>query len=204
MNYFFRGLRPILQKLLDAYYRNSKSSGEVGDADFHVDLIVHLASILRPNCYVELGVYKGETFNRVSRFANKSYAVDINPESKSYIRKESDFFSGSTEDFLRYFSSEGRKIDLLFIDADHSASSVEFEFKEFFPYVSDQGVILLHDGYPLREGHTVPEICGDGYKAIERLSQKVDGYEMVTVPFPPGLTICRKRNQQVPWQKDLV
>ena len=76
---FHRKSKPIYQYFLDKYLSLSKTSGRTGDADFHVDFIVHLASILRPKCYVELGVYECETFNRVSKFSEESYAVDINP-----------------------------------------------------------------------------------------------------------------------------
>lgn len=191
--------QPLFQKVLDFYFDISKTSGEVGDADFHVDLVVHIASILRPKCYVELGVYKGETFNRVSKFADEAFAVDINEKSSEYIKNKQSFYCGTTDSFLEYFKKSGKKIDLLFIDADHSADSVRFEFTEYFPFVTEQGVILMHDGYPLNEKHTDPKICGDGYKAINELSVASLDYEMVTVPFPPGLTICRKRKKQVPW-----
>ena len=195
---FHRKFKSIYKYFLDKYFSLSKTSGRAGDADFHVDFIVHLSSILRPKCYVELGVYQCETFNRVSKFAKESYAVDINPDAGNFINNIESFHCSTTEDFLKFFDKTGKKIDLLFIDADHSASAVEFEFTKFFKYIVDQGIILLHDGFPLDKSQTSPAICGDGFKAIDKLSRQSNqnGYEMVTIPFPPGLTVCRKREQQ--------
>jgi len=195
----FRKFKPFFQRLMDKYFYYNRTSGEVGDADFHVDLVVHLASILRPDVYVELGVHKGETFNRTRVFSKEGYAVDINESSKNYLNEKSCFYHGTSSDFLNEFMSKGKKIDLLFIDADHSAVSVREDFLGYFPLVSDNGIILLHDGYPLNENQTSASICGDGYKAIWELSNAPDGFELVTIPFSPGLTICRKRSSQVPW-----
>lgn len=193
-----RRYKPNAQSMLDLYFQSTSTSGDVGDADFHVDMIVHLASVIRPTCYVELGVYECETFNRVSRFAETSYAVDI--ESKASLHKKKGYFyNGTTMEFLDFFKVKDKKIDMLFIDADHSAASVKQEFESFFPYVSDQGLIILHDSYPKDKTHTDQSICGDGFLAIAELSTQASDYEMVTIPFPPGLTICRKRNKQVPW-----
>ena len=194
-----RKIKPKAQSILDVYLDNTRTTGEIGDADFHVDLIVHLASIIRPKCYVELGVYKCETFNRVSKFSECSFAVDVESRAGSFCKSGS-FYHGNTQDFLEFFKTQNKKIDLLFIDADHSAGSVKQEFSSFFPYIADQGLILMHDGFPLNKAHTVPEVCGDSYLTIGELSREAVGYEMVTIPFPPGLTICRKRTKQVPWE----
>ena len=39
-------------------------------------------------------------------------------------------------------------IDMLFVDADHSKEAVAEDFKSMFPFVTDQEIIILHDGYP--------------------------------------------------------
>jgi hypothetical protein len=195
----FRRFKPFFQRLLDKYFDLNRTSGEVGDADFHVDLVSHLASVLKPSVYVELGVNKGETFNRVSRYALESFAIDIDEGSRNYIDNKEAFFHGTTSDFLEYFKGSGKQIDLLFIDADHSKESVKEDFFGYLPLLKEQGVILLHDGYPLNESQTVGSICGDGYKAIWEISEMSKDFEIVTIPFPPGLSICRKRTKQVPW-----
>lgn len=195
-----RKIRPICQKFLDLYFSAARSSGAVGDADFHVDFMVHIASVLRPKCYVELGVYQCETFNRVSRFAERSYAVDINSDASCYMRaKRAQFFHGTSLEFCDVLKSRDEKVDMLFIDANHSYDSVMQEFSAFLPLVSEQGMIFLHDSFPLDQSHAAPELCGDAFRAVMELAGTAHGYEMVTVPFPPGLTMCRKRSAHLPW-----
>jgi hypothetical protein len=41
--------------------------------NWHEDFIVHLAHIIKPEIYVELGIYKSELLNRISKIAKKSY-----------------------------------------------------------------------------------------------------------------------------------
>lgn len=157
--------------------------------------------ILRPKIYVELGLYQCELFNRVIPFADKLIGVDIAPEAGKFMKRslKSEFVCLSTDEFAKLAKKNCLKIDMLFIDANHSKESVERDFRSFFPLVSDQGVILLHDSFPRNKQFTDPGYCGDGYKAIEKLTKSAKDYEMVTIPRHPGLTLCRKRSKHLPW-----
>ena len=174
----------------------------VGQENWHENFIVHLASIIRPKNYVELGLYQCELFNQIIPYADKLIGVDISPEAGKYMKKteKTKFVCSSTVDYYKKIKSNSIVIDLLFIDANHSKKSVQEDFENFFPFVADQGIILLHDGYPKNKDYTNSGYCGDGYRAIEELSQKTDLYEMVTIPMHPGVTICRKRLKHLPWQ----
>lgn len=90
---------------------------------------------------------------------------------------------------------------MLFIDADHSKEAVLQDFRGFFPFVAPYGLILLHDSHPGKEGMMHPGLCGTAYQAIEELSKETESYEMMTIPISPGLTICRKRQEQLSWHK---
>ena len=169
--------------------------------NWHEDFIVHLASILKPKTYVELGLYKCELFNRIIPHSENLIGVDILEKWGEYMEKseKTKFICSSTDEYHEQLQKNPLVIDMLFIDANHSKESVKKDFENFFPFVSDQGIILLHDGYPKNEKYTDPGYCGDGYKAIEELSKNTDKYEMTTIPIHPGLTICRKRIKHLPW-----
>lgn len=171
--------------------------------NWHEDFIVELAKVLRPKVYVELGLYQSELFNRLIPYANQLIGVDTEADLEKYMTKseKTKFICKTTDEYARDIKKKPIKIDLLFIDANHSKESVMKDFKHFFPFVSDQGIILLHDGYPKNKTQTQPGYCGDGYKAIEQLTKEAKGYEMVTMPVAPGLTICRKRKQHLTWSK---
>jgi len=172
--------------------------------NWHEDFIVHLASVLRPKVYMELGLYRCELFNRIIPYAETLIGLDSVPEVGNYMRKsrKTKFVGMLTDEYAKEFAKNPLSIDLLFIDADHSETCVKKDFDAFFPFVSDQGMILLHDGYPKNEEQIAPGYCGDGYKAIEKLTKKAAeaGFEMMTIPVHPGLTLCRKRSKHLGWK----
>jgi len=170
---------------------------------WHEDFIVHLASIIRPKVYVELGIYHCALFNRIIPYAEELIGVDINSEAGQYmqISHKTRFVHAMTQDFIKQLEAESITIDMLFIDADHSREAVLQDFRTYLPFVSPHGIILLHDVHPGNEGLIHPAWCGTAYLAAEELSRYRDEYEMMTIPASPGLAICRKRQTQLSWQE---
>lgn len=171
-----------------------------GAQNWHEAFILDLAKLLRPKNYVELGLYQCKLFNEIIPYAENLVGVDINPLAGKYMKKSSKthFYWMGTAGYLNELKKSPFEIDMLFVDADHSEKSVREDFLWFFPYVKDQGIILLHDGFPKNTQYTSPWYCWDGYKAIAELSRHTQDYEMVTIPLHPGLTICRKRTNHAP------
>lgn len=169
--------------------------------NWHVNFILHLATIVKPRVYVELGLYQCELFNQMIPLSEKLIGVDFSPLAGNYMQKsyKAEFICTKTEDFAKVAKAENLKIDLLFIDANHSYESVRDDFMNFFPLVNNDGLILLHDGYPKDIQHTDNGYCGDGYRAIKELTENQNGFEMMTIPVHPGLTIARKRSAHLPW-----
>lgn len=171
--------------------------------NWHEDFILFLVSIVRPKVYVELGLYQCALFNRVIPFAETLIGVDINGEAGQHMNNlpNTRFFHGTTQAFAKELSAQPLQIDMLFIDADHSREAVLQDFHDFFPYVAPHGLILMHDSHPGNIEMMDPTLCGTAYQAIEELSKVNNFYEMMTIPISPGLTICRKRQQQLSWQE---
>jgi glycosyltransferase involved in cell wall biosynthesis/predicted O-methyltransferase YrrM len=170
---------------------------------WHEDFIVHLASILRPRVYVELGIYRCALFNRVIPFADHLIGVDLNPEAGQFMAKSSktQFINSTTLEFAQQIKAGSLWIDMLFIDADHSKGAVLQDFYAYLPYVAPHGLILLHDVHPGSEELLNPAWCGTAYLAAEELSRYRDEFEIMTIPASPGLAICRKRQLQLSWQE---
>ncbi|WP_459928085.1 hypothetical protein [Desulfosporosinus burensis] len=57
--------------------------------NWHEDFIVHLASLVRPKVYVELGLYHCALFNRIIPFAEQLIGVDISAEAGNYMQQSS-------------------------------------------------------------------------------------------------------------------
>jgi len=170
---------------------------------WHEDFIVHLASIIRPRIYVELGIAKCAVFNRIIPYAEKLIGVDVDPQAETFMQKseKTRFVLANTQEFVKQLAHESLMIDMLFIDADHDREAVLKDFRNYFPFVSPHGIILLHDVHPGHESLIRPEWCGTAYLAAEELSHHTDEYEMVTIPVSPGLAICRKRRSQLSWKE---
>jgi hypothetical protein len=170
--------------------------------NWHENFIVSLAEVVRPSVYVELGLFQCNLFNRIIPFAQLLIGVDLRPEAGQCMQQspKAQFFNLSTQTFAEYLKNQSIIIDLLFIDADHAKDAVLTDFDNFFPFIAPHGLILLHDTHPNPE-HIRPDYCGTAYQAAEILSRNTGDYELVTIPIPPGLTICRKRKKQLAWEE---
>jgi predicted O-methyltransferase YrrM len=165
--------------------------------DMHTDVIEFFASKVNPNLYVELGLYKGETINRVAKHAKRSIGVDL---ISGFSDKNFEFFQMSTDDYLEILKKENLKIDMLFIDADHSYEQSLKDFDGYFEFVNDDGFIFMHDTYPISEKYLDKGYCGDSYKTAWHIRNNYkEKCEILTIPFHPGLSIIRKSTKQLFW-----
>jgi len=183
--------------------RRTKAKPERDPLKWHVDFIAELASVMRPGVYVELGVHRAELFNRVLPHAGQLIGVDTDPDSVRHIHDAPNvrFVLGTTDEFADEVRHSGLKIDMLFIDADHSRDAILKDFRNYFPAVNPHGLILLHDTHPGDPSLIEPGWCGDAYRAVEQLQASASGFEMMTIPRSPGLTLCRKRSAQLSWME---
>lgn len=172
------------------------------DSKWHINFIVHLVSIIKPVSYLEVGIFRCGLFNQVIPYAETLVGLDIDSNAGKYMKINSkcEFVNLPSLDFFKQQIESGRKFDFIFIDGDHSKEAVEADFFGAFEALNDNGIILLHDTYPLNSAATARERCDDGYLAIDKLSRLTNEWEMMTIPIHPGLTLCRKRIKQVDWQ----
>lgn len=184
--------------------RRSPQVAEVS-LDWHIEFIAGLARLMRPRVYVELGIYQAELFNRVAPHAGQAIGVDVDPACAHFVREapNAHFVCGTTDSFADDSRKLGRQIDMLFIDADHCRESVLRDFRSYLPLVSPHGLILMHDTHPGDASLLDPGFCCDAYRAVEELQSNPVGYEMMTIPLSPGLTMCRKRTAQLAWMEPL-
>jgi hypothetical protein len=189
----------IKNKLSDFFYKKKNSVPD----NWHVEFILSLAKVVRPAVYVELGLYQCELFNKMIPYASHLIGVDHSIESGNYMikNKKTKFFHCSTGEFCKIATNKKIEIDLLFIDASHDYKSVKNDFLNYFSLIKKNGLILFHDSHPKNLEYTDSKLCGDGYKAIDELTRAANDYEMMTIPVHPGLTICRKRDNHLTFEK---
>lgn len=158
---------------------------------FHETLIPTLAKGMGVSRYCELGVYQGDTLNRVAMALPPSaLLVGVDTKAPAFLVAHVRFRQMTTATYFARHAEKDAPFDMVFIDADHSAASVLHDFEGIWPHVVDDGLVLLHDGNPETVADTDPGYCGDGWRAIKHLTSL---HEAATLPFHPGLTFIRKR-----------
>jgi predicted O-methyltransferase YrrM len=161
----------------------------------HSDFISILASIYKPNVYVELGLYEGESLRKVIPHAKRIYGVDLNRRDElTHIENNYQHVSIYYMKTDTFFESFKDGIDMIFIDADHCFESVLSDFEKSLKLLNSGGVIILHDTDPNDDILIQPRYCGDSYKIVNLL-EKRDDINILTLPVEaPGLSIVTKKN----------
>jgi len=167
--------------------------------EFQLAVLEAIARQQSPNIYVELGICGGATYKSILPYVRgHAYAVDTAPgvveeHVTQTSNPKSNAFSMRTDDFSKLWDEDIRKeIDLIFIDADHCKESVWQDFQNFYKWLKpNTGILAMHDSWPPNQLYTDPGRCGDCYKAIANV-KRVEGAEVLTLPFQYGLTLVRK------------
>jgi len=161
----------------------------------HSEFISILASIYKPNIYVELGLYEGETLHKIMPFVKKIHGVDLQRKQQLDILQQnnSNLYIHYT-DTNTFFKNFNEGIDMIFIDADHSFGSALNDFENALKRLNTGGIIIIHDTDPEEDWLIDPKYCGDSYRIVSLL-EKRDDVNIVTLPLQsPGLSIVTKKN----------
>jgi hypothetical protein len=156
----------------------------------HSDFVAILAHIYEPKVYLELGLYTGETFQKVKRaisgIGSRCIGVDIKKppiDGEIYVQTTDEFFENFNE-----------SVDMIFIDADHSYESVVRDLENCLKILNKTGCIILHDTDPDNDSLFVPTRCGDSYKIVDEL-EKNPNLNVTTLPISEaGLSVVTWKN----------
>lgn len=121
---------------------------------------------LKPgDVFVEVGTYYGRSTYCAAQFLNedvKMFAVDItDPGDYPGLKSRKQFWEdtglnkrvtyinmpsvAAAEDWEGFIAWPGTKIDMMFIDADHSYEGVKSDVDAWFSYLKSGGYIYFHD-----------------------------------------------------------
>lgn len=131
---------------------------DVGQWEYELSELVKIFKWHAPLVTVELGVWQGGTLREWLRYAPKTghvIGIDQNESDPAFVEWAKaagvryDYICGNTHADSTLTTLErmldGRPIDFLFIDADHTETGVTRDFVTYGPYVRDGGIIALHD-----------------------------------------------------------
>lgn len=167
----------------------------------HYEIIQHLASWIKPVNYLEIGVRHGSVYKLINKYCKNCYLVDVKFLDIDYSDNTIKF-EMTSDNFFQIIDTS-IKFDLVFIDGDHSKEQVLKDFLNAKDMVVDDGFIILHDTYPCNEWMELPRHSNNAWEAVLDIKQKYrDDWEIVTLPFNPGLTIMKKmkNNKQLLWK----
>lgn len=161
----------------------------------HSDFVEAMAYIYRPSIYVELGLYEGETFNKVVKWAGRGYGVDLNLNRVKIDNIEkSQLYEMDTNSFFEGWD-KSKKIDMAFVDADHKWESALRDLQNILKYLSPGGIVFLHDTDPMNRMYRSPGLCGDSYKLVDMLEAD-STLNIVTIPMnEAGISMVTRKGE---------
>jgi predicted O-methyltransferase YrrM len=157
----------------------------------HSEVIYQICAglAIKPNSYLELGLYEGETFKMLSKLIPNCIGVDFSP-------KNLDGYGGilvmSTDEF---FNQNKETFDIIFIDADHKFESVKTDLLNAIKILNYNGMIFLHDTDPESEYLLQDGYCSNSYKILEYINNELPELTQITLPVTQaGLTIVKRKH----------
>lgn len=157
----------------------------------HSHFIAELVKQINCQTYLELGIYDGITLSLVQPFVPRIISVDIKDVRRHRV---GEFHLETTDSFFEHFDE---KVDVVFIDADHSFESVKKDFENSIKILNEFGMIILHDTDPIEPMYLDPGYCGDSYKMDEWLRENHKDFDVMTLPLTQaGLTLVKRKNDK--------
>lgn len=162
------------------------------------------APIQRPPLCVEIGVRYGAStlplLMAMQATGGRLVSLDIDLETyaEAYERIEAAGLLPWWEPMAwsSTYADVPQRIDLLFIDGDHSLEQVRIDFDRFSPAVRLGGFCLMHDYYRTldpwdTEGHTSGQ-QDTGVPVVVEEARQSGKWEVLVVPVAYGLAIMRR------------
>lgn len=163
-------------------------------------LIKFLVDMYQPDTYVEVGIQKGYCFKQIAPLVKNAIGIDI---KLLFDLPDATLIENTSLNVAKNWKYG--KIDLIFIDGDHSHEAVLADVDAFLPYLRPcTGLMLLHDTYPGKPEFAIDGYCSDAWKSAVKIHRNLNysDIEIVTLPGPyAGLSILRKAEDHLHWRK---
>ena len=166
----------------------------------HPGFIAEMCKWWKPKVFLEYGLSSCPTTSRIYPHCEKVIGVDMKYHPNMAKIPNLEFYEMKTSDFKAILDQMKTKVDIAFIDACHKSEVAFKDFKDVFPHVIEDGLIFLHDTYPMSAKYTDPVFCDDCWKLPHLIQQFYgDKCEVLTIPVQPGLTMVRKTTKNLSW-----
>ena len=148
--------------------------------------------------YLEIGVFKGETFKKINCDIKDS--VDSYDDMFSKLPSDKEFNvkyrMSSDEFFEKVAPTLNYQYDIIFIDGLHITEQVDRDIENSLMYLNENGTIILHDCNPESyDIQIVPQIyeywSGDVWKSVVKIRQRKD-LKVFVIDSDTGLGVITK------------
>lgn len=182
--------------MIPIHLRNPDDAGEKFD---HPGMIEFFCRWYLPKIYLEYGTRTCRTISKVAPFCEKVIGVDIYRDTNVDLIPNMEFYQMTTSSFKSVMETQKLVVDIAFIDADHNSTAVFNDFCDIFPHLIENGLIFLHDTFPIEEKYQHPGHCNDAWKVPLLIKSRFsNACELITIPIQPGLSIVRKTTGHLP------
>ena len=166
----------------------------------YLEVLALVHEVLRPRTYLEIGVYRGESFAK-ARAGTRAIGIDPEPRIGFELPEHFTVHSTTSDDYFatRDVKAElgGLPLDLAFIDGLHHFEYALRDFINIEKHCTPQSTILMHDCYPLNR-RTADRTnwsgfsSGDVWRLILILKKYRPDLRLHTIATPPtGLGVAR-------------
>lgn len=157
---------------------------------WHRPIIAAVAASYAKPTYIEIGVWKGDCLAEVARVCGHAHGVDV-----SFDRLEADVAAARlwqmTSDAF-FASYDGPRPDIVFVDGDHAYEQARRDAHNALDILADEGVLFMHDSWPVFRAATERLICGGVHRVMEELHAD-ERLEVATIRRWPGLSMVTRR-----------
>jgi hypothetical protein len=157
---------------------------------WHAPIIAAVAASYAKPTYIEIGVWKGDCLAQVAPVCGEAHGVDV-----SFDRLESDvagarLWEMTSDAFFEAY--DGPRPDLVLVDGDHDYEQARRDAHNALEVLDDNGVLFMHDSWPVFRAATERMVCGGVHRVIEELHADA-GLEVATIRRWPGLSMVTRR-----------
>ena len=174
-----------------------------------IDLIQKMINAKRAKTYLEIGIFNGACFVPIE--SETKIGVDICPPVKGVadiLNDQIKYFQMTSDEFFKTQNGlfAENKIDVAFIDGFHSYKQSLKDVENCLKYLSEDGVIIMHDcnpptqkagtpfqSYEEKDGtHFVGDWMGDVWKTIVYLRSVRGNLNVMVLGVETGLGIITR------------
>ena len=195
----------MIPKLKSAVEKVVSVSSSVKTDLWHERLIELVVANMRPSLSLEIGIAEGRVSRILAKHSVAAIGIDLDPIAIDRVKGLSNFsaYLGDSHLILNHLRLDfADQVSLAFIDGNHIAEHAFEDFKLVLPLMKNEGLILMHDTWPRDVTFTseANEWCGSAWRLPRLIKRHFPGFEIVTLPFHPGLTLVSKGIHRLDWE----